>query len=163
MASLDRADICNAIESLFESDATLFGPTALINYITDKTVDYDRARVSIDKPYKMFLKAPKREKSDVRMGCNVDYVITVEYRIEGLRADPQVAMDKIDDIDDRIEHLCDNEMWTGLNLSGHFSNAECQVTNLEWEGSTADTRKDDGGWKVESEGTIRVEINRVKQ
>jgi hypothetical protein len=162
MAGLDRTDICNAIESLFESDGTLYGSSALINYITDDIVKFQKATVAVDKPYKMYLHAPRREKVDVRMGNNSDYNIFVEYRIEGLRSNPQTAIENIDDIEDRMQHLCDNEMWTGGNLSQHFTNTESSVINIEWESSSADVRHDEGGIKVESEGTIRVEINRIK-
>jgi len=162
MGSLDRTNICAAIEALLEADTTLYGPSAYINYISDNIVDYENARVGVDKPYKMYIKAPRREKVDVRMCSNVDYNIFVEYRIEGLKSNPQTAIEKIDDIDDRIQHLCDNQMWSGNNLAPYFTNAECTVVNIEWEGSNAYTRKDDGGWKVDAEGTIRVEINRIK-
>lgn len=162
MAALTRRDVCNAVEALLEADSTLYGSGALINYITDKITDYDAARVGVDKPYKMFLKAPKREKIAVRMGNNVDYAYTVEYRIEGLQSNPDTALDQIDKVDDRIEHVFDNEMWTGANMSTRYVNTECQIINIEWEGSTADTRKDEGGWKVECEGTVRLEINRIK-
>lgn len=162
MAGLDRTDVCNAIETLFESDSTLYGTSALINYITDSIVEFENAKVSIDKPYKMYLKAPRREKVDVRMGNNVDYNIYVEYRIEGLRSNPQTAIENIDDIEDRMQHLCDNEMWSGNNLSAYFTNTESTIINVEWENGTADIRKEEGGIKVEAEGTIRVEINRIK-
>ena len=162
MAGLDRTNILNAIESLLESDSTLYGQSALINYISDDIVRYESAKVSVDVPYKMYIKAPRREKVDVRMGNNTDYNIFVEYRIEGLKSNPQTAIENIDDIEDRIEHLCDNEMWTGGNLSTHFSNSESSVINIEWESGTCDMKKDEGGWKIESEGTIRVEINRIK-
>lgn len=162
MAGLDRTDICNAIEHMLESDSILYGSSALINYISDNIVDFENAKVGIDKPYKMYLKAPRREKVDVRMSGNVDYNIFVEYRIEGLKSNPQTAIEKIDDIEDRIEHLCDNEMWMGGNLSDHFTNTESSVKNIEWESGNADTRIDEGGIKVEAQGTIRVEINRIK-
>lgn len=162
MAGLDRRDICNAVESLLESDSTLYGSTSLINYISDKVTDYEQARVGVDEPYKMYLKAPRKEKIAVRMGNNVDYASVVEYTIVGLKSNPDTALDQIDDIENRIQHLCDNEMWSGGNLTTHFSNNECTIINIEWEGATADTVKEDGGWKVQSEGTIRVEINRIK-
>lgn len=162
MACLDRRDICNAIEALLESDSELYGTTGHLNYITDNIVEYDKARVTIDRPYKMFLKAPIREKIATRMGNNADYAIIVEYRIEGLRSNPQTAVDKIDDIDERIDYLIDNEMWTGNNLSSRFTNSESSVTDINTEGSEADVSKDEGGWKVECEGSIRVEINRIK-
>ena len=162
MASLTRVNICNAIESLFESDTTLYGPIGYINFITDRFVDFENSRIGIDKPYKMYLKCTRREKIEVRMGKNVDYAFTVLYRIEGLKSNPETAKEQIDIIDERIEHLCDNEMWTGNNLSSHFTNTECTIINIEWEASECDTRKDDGGWKVECEGSIRIEINRVK-
>jgi hypothetical protein len=162
MSGLDRTSVLNAIESMFESDSTLYGSSSLINYISDNIVDYESAKVGIDKPYKMYLKAPRREKVDVRMSNNVDYNIFVEYRIEGLKSNPQTAIEKIDDIEDRIQHLCDNEMWMGNNLGGHFTNAESSVINIEWESGNADTRIDEGGIKVEAQGTIRVEINRIK-
>ena len=162
MASLTRTNICNAIETLLESDNTLYGSSAYINYITDDIVRFEAAKVGVDKPYKMFLKAPRREKVDVRMGNNVDYNIFVEYRIEGLKSNPQTSYEQLDLIDERIEHDCDNQMWEGTNLSTCFSNSESTVINIEWEGSTCDIRKDEGGYKVECEGTIRVEINRIK-
>ena len=163
MAGMDRLQCCNAIKALFEADTSvLYGSTKLINYITTDIVKFENAKLGVDQPYKMFLKAPRREKVDVRMSGNVDYNIYVEYRIEGLKANPQTSYTNIDDIDERIEHLCDNEMWEGNNLSSYFTNAEVTIINIEWEGSNADVKKDEGGWKVESEGTIRVEINRVK-
>ncbi len=162
MAGLTRRDVCNATESLFESDSTLYGSSSLINYISDKITDYEAAKVGIDKPYKMFLKATKREKIAVRMCGNVDYAYTIEYRIEGLKSNPDTAWDQLDKVDDRVEHLCDNEMWTGTCMSANHSNTESKIINIEWEGSTADIRKDEGGWKVECEGTIRLEINRIK-
>ena len=162
MAGLDRTSVLNAVEHLFESDSTLYGSSAFINYISDNIVDFENAKVGIDKPYKMYLKAPRRVKVDVRMSNNVDYNIFVEYRIEGLKSNPQTAIEKIDDIEDRIQHLCDNEMWTGGNLSNHFTNTESSVKNIEWESGNADTRIDEGGIKVEAQGTIRVEINRIK-
>lgn len=162
MACLDRTDVCAAIEALLEADSELYGASGHLNYITDNIVEFENARVSIDKPYKMYLKAPRRDKIDTRMGNNADYAITVEYRIEGLKSNPQTAIEKIDDIDERIDYLIDNQMWTGNNLSGHFTNSESTIIDMVFEGSEADTRKDEGGWKVECEGTIRVEINRVK-
>lgn len=162
MAGLDRTDVLAAMEKLFEADSTLYGSSAYINNITDSIVEFEEAKISIDKPYKMYLKAPRREKVDVRMSGNVDYNIFVEYRIEGLKSNPQTAIENIDDIEDRMQHLCDNEMWQGSNLAAYFTNTESTVINIEWESGTAEVRKDDGGIKVESEGTIRVEINRIK-
>ena len=162
MASLDRVDVCNAIESLLESDSTLYGSGKLINYITDDVVKFERARIGVDRPFKMFLSAPTREKITARMGKNADYAIIVSYRVEGLKSNPQTSYQSVDDIDERVDYLCDNEMWTGNNLSSHFSNSECTVIDINFEGSTCDVNDDEGGWKVECEGTIRVEINRIK-
>lgn len=162
MASLDRVAVCAAIKALFEADSTLYGSGKLINYITADVVKFETARVGVDKSYKMFLKATSREKIAARMGNNADYAITVLYRIEGLQSNPQTAYQNIDDVDERIDYLCDNEMWTGNNLSDHFVNAECTVINIEFQGSDCDVRIDDGGCKVECEGSIRVEINRIK-
>lgn len=162
MASLDRVAICTAIEGLLEADTVLYGSDKLINYITDDVVKYENARIGVDRPYKMFLKAPSKEKIATRMGNNADYAIIVEYRVEGLKSNPQTAYQNIDDIDERVDYLCDNEMWTGNNLSSHFTNSECTVIDIVFGGSNCDVSKDEGGWKVECEGTIRVEINRVK-
>lgn len=162
MASLTRLDICTALQDLLQDDTdNLYGPSKLINYISVKYVEWEKAKVHIDKPYKMYIKAPRKDKVNVRMGNNADYSIVATYRIEGLASDPQTAYERIDDIDERINYLCDYEMHSGNNLSTHFNNTECTVTNIEWEGSDCDTRKDEGGWKVECEGTIRIEINRI--
>lgn len=162
MASLDRIDICNAVESLLESDSTLYGSGKLINYITDNIVNFRNAKVGVDRSYKMFLSAPTREKINTRMGNNTDYAFTVDYRIEGVQSNPHTAYTNIDDIDERIEYICDNEMWTGNNLSAHFTNSECTIIDINYEGSTCEITDDDGAWKVESEGSIRIEINRIK-
>lgn len=162
MAGLDRIAVCAALESLFEADHQLYGATKMINYITDDLVKYENARIAVDKPYKMYLFAGRKDKISTRMGLNTDYSFTVTYRIEGLKSDPQTAAQNIDDIDERIDYLCDNEMWNGLNLSSHFTNSESTILNIELISSDLAVRKDTGGFKVECEGSIRLEINRIK-
>lgn len=163
MSSISRTEVCNALEALFEADTTLYGPVALINNITSNMLLYENARVSIDTPYKMFLNATTRSKIAVRASGNVDYSFTINYRIEGLRSNPQTAKENIDAIDERIEYLCDNEMWSGTNLSSQYTNASCTVLNIEWEESNVNMTSDEGGIKVECEGSIVIDINYIKE
>ncbi|MBU2177663.1 MAG: hypothetical protein KJ556_21435 [Gammaproteobacteria bacterium] len=166
MASLDRKNIIDAVKALFIADTgTLYGETKLINSISVKQVEFDKAKIDAKTPYKMFLSTPDREKVETRMQ-NADYAFTVRYRVEGLTVDPDEAWQKLDDIDERIDYLCDNQMWSGSNLGSYFTNSLSTINDMEFQASTCDVVREPSEkgttWRVHLEGTIRVEVNRTR-
>lgn len=167
MASLDRKNIVDAVQDLFEADTgTLYGETKLINTISVQQTEFDKAKVSSKTPYKMFLACPDREKVETR-AQNADYAFTVRYRVEGYEVDPDVAWQKLDDIDERIDYLCDNQMWSGSNLTSYYTNTVSTILDMEFESSTCDVVREQGAgegtvWRVHLEGTVRVVVNRTR-
>ena len=167
MAGVDRINICNAYKQLFEADASiLYGQNKLINSISIKFKEFEQAKIDIGTPYKMYIKAPDKEKQEARMQ-NADYIITINYRVEGKTIDPETAIERLDDIDERIDYLVDNQMWGGLYLTDYLNVDGNTLVNTEWISSSVDTVMevtDDGGevWRIHCEGTITAEINRLK-
>ena len=166
MAGVDRRNVCNALKSLFEADTgTLFGQNKLIKSISTKFKEFESAKVDIGTPYKMYIKASLKEKTEARMQ-NADYTITVNYRVEGKTVEIETAVDRLDDIDDRIDYLIDNEMWSGDYLTNYLAVTGNTMINSEWVSSDVDSvlEPTEGGgvWRVHCEGVITIEINRLK-
>lgn len=160
---LDRHDILAALKSLFEADTTvLYGKGLLLNHISINLKEFEKAAVNIYEPYKMYMIASEKNKIATGMNKNTDVEFIIEYRIEGLARDPEEAYQNIDDIDERIEHLVDNEMWGGTKLTGHFSDSESSVIDMEHISSNLDIDVDDNNQlNVYCDGSIRVLIDRV--
>ena len=162
MASVDRKNVVDAIESLFNADTTiLYGDAKFINTITTNYTDFINARVTAKTSYKMFLKANSVQLIESR-AQNADYTVNVVYRVEGYMVNPQTAQDHLDDIDERIRYLIENEMHGGTYLSSHFTNSETTVIDMEWLGSDSDVVMEDKEMRVHCEGNITVSLNRVK-
>ena len=163
MAALNRNDIVAAIDALFKADtAILYGSGKLLEHISVRYLEFEKAKLTVGQGYKMYLKGNLREKVAARMQCS-DYIVTVESRIEGITVDPETAQQHIDDIDERIDYLIDNQMWTGVNLTPYFSNSESTVINLEWISSSCEPELINDQWRVHSEGIMTVEVNRLRQ
>jgi len=153
--ALTRKDILTAVKSLFEGDSELL--SLVKNFYID-AAEYEKAGVGVDKGYKMFMIASPREKVQDRSQNN-DYRITVYYTIVANKSDPQKGLDNIDKIENRIDYLLSNEMWSGNYLT---SDSDSTVYDIVWESSDAEVRTEEKGLSVLSEGIIQILINRVK-
>lgn len=162
MAGVDRINVLTAFKNLFEADTgNLYGRNNLISNISLNIVEFLAAWIDVKTPYKMFLSAPSKESSSVRMQ-NEDYIITINYRIEGRSNDEQTAYTRLDDIDERIEYLINNEMWGGTYLTNYLSVSNNSLINTEWQRSDCDIIQENDVLRVHCEGSFTVEINRLK-
>jgi hypothetical protein len=160
--ALDRIEVIDIIKSLLIGDTTiLYGQDKLIKFISSNPIDYEASKVDVNTPYKMYLYAPSREPVEVR-AQNEDYAIIVNYNIEGVTRNPDTAYARLDDIDKRINYLCNNQMWTGDNLSTFFTNANCTIIDIEVQTGETNIVSDQGYLQCEAKGSIRVVINYQK-
>jgi hypothetical protein len=161
-SGLDRNTILDALKSLFEADTgILYGATRLIQSVSVRAVEFEKAKIDVTTPYKMYLSCEGRTKVDTR-AQNTDYTFDVKYRIEGMSENPETARGYLDDVDERIEFLVDNQMYLGDRLVPYYVNTLSQVIDMAWVGSECKIMTENGVVQVESEGSISITINRLR-
>jgi len=164
MAAIDCKTIRDAVKDCLQADTTiLYGSGKLIpaGDIISKEVEFEKAKVDVNSPYKIFLKCDTIEQGEQR-AKNKDYSIACQYRVEGLAKDPQTAKDKCDDINERIDFLFSDQMWNGLQMTGFITNSESCVIDIDVSNIVGEAVGQDGAWRVHGEGELLFTINRVK-
>lgn len=159
---LNRAGISKMIRDCLKADvATLYGPGKLLSAIESNPVLFGMARVDNLTPFKMYLWA--RDKSKASVGSqNNDSTFVVNYRIEGLNVDPENVAEQIDEIDEQIELLINEQMYSGNHFVGYYTDSKAQVYDTEYDSSALEVKTVENNVRAECEGAITIRINRIK-
>lgn len=159
--ALDRQGVLVMLSDMLKNDTTmLFGQGKLLQQININATLYEDAAVTNNKPFQLFFRASPRETLVYKMQ-NSDIAYTIDYRICGIRRDPDEVRQKIDDIDERMLYLINNEMYTGNNFTSWYTDSTAIVFDVSIDNSSLDVEVRDTKIIAECEGGISVFINRL--
>jgi hypothetical protein len=145
---------------LINDTTTLYGNGKLVgkDCIIKTNPEFKQAKVDTKNPYKIFLNSDRTENIETR-AWNRDFAITVDYRVEGLANDPNVANSRIDSIISQISAIMNDQNYTGKLFTDYYDSTVYKVLDIETSGSISSVVSENNQWRVHGEGTIRVLVN----
>jgi len=162
--ALDRKGIVKAFVDLLKSDTSvLYGSGKLLNIINDKSIKFAKSRVNNKKPFGLYVWCVDETISMYRMQNN-DEIYELNFRYEAIAADPETAVQQIDDANERVKLLANLQMYNGQMMSAYYTDSNAQVININPINSSlpAPESTEEKKTIIEIESAIEIEINRYR-
>jgi len=129
--ALDRAGIADAFANLLKADTgTLYGTGKMLQKISSSPKEFETAKVSSRLETGLYMWISDGDTVDDRIQ-NTDDLYTLDMRFVGNKADPDTAIDNIDDAFERCKVLIRNQMYEGQYMTSYYTDSNAQFVNID--------------------------------
>ena len=160
VTTVNRTGVTELITDMLKTDTTvLYGPGKLVQVISFDSSKFEKAKIDINNPYKMYVFVEDKETIEKRQQF-ADEMYTLSYRVEGLHSSPDEAKKIIDQIDERISVLIDTEFSTGDLFTTYHEDSSVNIYDCEYDNSDLVVETKNNKVIAECEGAINVYLYR---